>query len=339
MPKTSKKKRKSRSVVGEEDLEADACFSCSQVAAEPSQEIAPVKPSEQKNLDNLKASQREKALLDLSRLVLFKALAGEPIDRVKACKEAGIAGDKISTAAYAEVKDRLANVFGFELKRLPKYMDKAKSVPKKYKTDRLFVRTQDTELEQHSKDLLKVHTHASIERGLLMVILAFAYCKGANLPDGSRWITEVDLYALLHQLDPNLPAEPPSASAKKAGGRQHVLGDQDTLGTPNVDRLLEQFVKTDYLLREKLTEDNKLVAELLSHKDHSSMMTQTQQSSNGEDVTLVYAMGPRAALEIGRKQVLMFCAECMDISDVDPTMMAEFEEDEEEAGEEVGTQE
>ena len=46
-----------------------------------------------------------------------------------------------------------------------------------------------------------------------------------------------------------------------------------------------------------------------------------------------YAMGPRSHLEIGRKQVIHFCAEVLG-EEPDPTMLAELEESGDEGEEE-----
>jgi MAGE family len=341
MPKATKRKgRSSRSKgnTSDDEVEADEdrkTLNFSQVKCEPSQDIAPVKPSEQRNLDNLKPEEREKVLLDLSRLLLFKALAGEPIDRLKVAKEADVGQGRISSAAFAEAAERLHNVFGFELKRLPQWQEKQKSVPKRFH-DRHFVMNSgldDTPLE-HTKKLFGVHTDAAIEKGLLMIVLGLIYCKGNKLADGSRWISEVDLYKLLNKLDDNIPAEPPTAAAKKAGGRLHTLAQDSStdgsgvMSTPDVDQLLEQYVKQDYLLRERLAEDNKVVAALLT-----SSTTDNMTMSQNEEQTFVYTMGPRAAVEIGRKQVVIFCADILD-EHPDETMLMEYENDDQ--GAEVG---
>jgi hypothetical protein len=80
-----------------------------------------------------------------------------------------------------------------------------------------------------------------------------------------------------------------------------------------VDVLLEKFVSRDYLLKEKATEE-RLAA-----------------SQDAEEGSMFYTMGPRAAMEIGRRQIIYFAAEVLD-EDPDPTMWAELENDPEEAG-------
>ena len=328
-------------------------LSFSQMAPEMSQDIAPVKASEQRNLENLSKEEREKVLSKLSRLILFKALAGEPIDRLKCCKEAGIGQDqgKISSAALAEAADRLQNVFGFELKRIPKWMDESKSLPAKYK-DRHYVilsnyqaSTHNNEDSQdddgdindddpqtpggaasHSKALYSVHTDVAIEKGFLMCVLGFCFCKGDPRPDGSRWILDADLYRLLNALDENIPLDPPAqgpaATKKKNGGttstRRHVGSASSGGGaggvgmTPDVDRLLEQFVKMDYLMKEKISDDK----------------LQSLSSTDVDEHNVVYALGPRAAVEIGRRQIIYFCADVLD-AEPDPSMLLDLERDEE----------
>ena len=44
-------------------------------------------------------------------------------------------------------------------------------------------------------------------------------------------------------------------------------------------------------------------------------------------------MGPRAAMEIGRRQVVYFCSNVLD-QEPDPTMLAEIDEDDESSEEE-----
>ena len=310
------------------DNNANHGLSFSQMAPEISQDIAPVKASEQRNLDNLSAEEREKVLSDLSRLILFKALAGDPIDRLKCCKEAGIGPDqgKISSAAFAEAAERLQNVFGFELKRIPKWMEDNKSLPAKYK-DRHFV-TQATNHGgtdegggSHNKALYSVHSDVAVEKGFLMIVLGLVFCKGDPRSDGSRWILDSDLYRFLNALDENIPINAPKQgpAAKKSGGaRRHVGSSQDSSSgggvalTPDVDRLMEQFIQLDYLLKEKISDDK--LASL--------------PNSDVDENNVVYSLGPRAAVEIGRKQIIWFCADVMD-EEPDPSMLLDLERDEE----------
>jgi hypothetical protein len=168
-----------------------------------------------------------------------------------------------------------------------------------------------------------------------MMVLAFAFCKGTSqvrsgLMKGAgkktRWISEHHLYALLHRVDENIPSEPPSAegrrkSSSKGGGsgRQSLGGSADGGGvsdTPDIDTLLEKFVAQDYLLRDKIDEGDE------------------GTGNGGEDGKVIaYAMGPRAAMEIGRRQVVYFCSNVLD-ENPDPTMLAEIDEDDESSEEE-----
>jgi hypothetical protein len=105
----------------EEEEEVEMMFS--QMAPEASQPIHPVKLSERNNLENLGTDNKEKIIVALSRLILFKALEGEPIDRLATFKEANAdstTSDRIVSAVFDEAARNLSNVFGFELRRVPK---------------------------------------------------------------------------------------------------------------------------------------------------------------------------------------------------------------------------
>ena len=292
----------------------------SQRAPEASQSIAAPRPVEEKHLEAMDASTREKGLTALSRLVLFKALERDPIDRLKCIKEAELDDYKITAAAYEEVESRLQNVFGFTLNRIPKAMEKRDKTGKPIKnkfTDRLYVSNVYDEATEavHNKMIHSVHTDCAIEKGLLMIVLALIFCKGESRADGSRWMLAKDLYRLLNVLDDAIPEEPP----QKGDPRQKKAASKDALKnrsrngdglhtTPNVDAKLEQFVQWDYLVREKANEDN----------------CQTQPTEEGD---MIYSMGPRAGIEIGRKQIIHFCAEVLD-EEADPSMLKEVDESE-----------
>jgi hypothetical protein len=292
-------------------------FAFSQQAPEASQGVLPERANERRNLESMDQAARDKALTSLSRLVLFKALDREPVDRLKVVKDAGFT-DKISSAAFQEASNRLRNVFGFELSRIPKYMEKMKGLPAKFK-DRFYVLNgvTDTADGSHSKAIHSVHPGASIEKGLLLLILSLIFCKGESRSDGSRWILARDLYRLLHNVDDSIPEEPPAqgtARAKASTQKISRFSQGSTHLTPNVDAMLEQFVQWDYLIKDKATDDN-------------------FNSQTLEEGDLIYTMGPRSAMEVGRKQVICFCAEILD-EEPDPTMLKEVEEELEEEDDE-----
>lgn len=296
----------------DEEENGDRAPMFSSQAPENSQSVQPARVNERNNFFNLGNVAREKAVSDMSRLVLFKALLGEPIDRLKCTKDAGIdKNERIASAVFEEANVVLKNLFDFELRRMPSWMERLKNAPAKFK-DRyyLFNALVDDEGD-HSKALHSVHTMAAIEKGLLMIALSLAYCKGEPMSDGSRWIIDKDLYHFLHRLDENIPAEPPTSTSKR---RVTLEADGDDLqgATPYVDSLLEKFVYQDYLIR--VTKNEHLM----------------QVSQNADENSAFYSMGPRAAIEIGRKQVIHFCAEVLDEGEPDPTMLRELEDDEDE---------
>ena len=312
----------------------------SQQAPEQSQPTLPPKPREEMNLSSLNSATQDRIVTDLSRLLLFKALSGETIDRLKTLKLVlgePYKNERVGSAAFAQAAARLRDVWGFELRRVPRYMEEDKNFPAKFK-DRYYVinNVQDDESGAHSKAIHSVHVDAAVEKGLLMLILAFVYCKG-DMKNGTRWITGSALYRLLHGVDENIPQDPPISGSKKghrdsSGGvgltpvkvaSQGGPRGDGIANTPDVDALLVKFVEMDYLL--KIKEEANLSAsamELPSQDDRSDFM---------------YAMGPRAAMEIGRKQIIYFCAEILDEQPC-PTMLSELkytDGDEVEQGEEV----
>lgn len=286
---------------------------------ELTQPTVSARATETLNLSKLDSHLQETIITDLSRLLLFKAFSGEPIDRSKLAREAW--GEKYKTdrvlgAALDRAKERLKNVWGFEIKGVPKCMANAKSLPTKYK-DRLYI-VNDVDLAdetgKHSKALHRVHTHSAAEKGLLMVTLSFIRCRG-DVSDGMRWLNDATLYKLLHVLDENIPSQPPSTSSRQ-GRNDHgnTLEFAADGSTPNVDVALEKFVHLDYLLKRK--EDK---------EGGGAAVTQSDQTH------FLYAMGPRAGVEIGRKQIVYFCAEVLG-EEPDPIMLKEIEdEDGEEA--------
>ena len=302
----------------------------SQIEPCRSQAIDMAKESELRKLENMEPAARSRIVMDLSRILLFKGLAGEVIDRKKVTAEAlgDLKTERVQAAILKEAEARLRDVFGYALKRIPESMEEA--LPNKFK-DRLYLinEIKDDDVGTHSLNIHAAHEDTSVEKGVLMIVLAFAFCKGSPVRSGSmkgagkstRWITEHQLYSLINRVDENIPSEPPSAEGRKRaslGGKGRVsLSPGEGLGeTPDLDACLEKFVQADYLLRDKIDE---------------SECTGRVTSEDGK--VIAYAMGPRAAMEIGRRQIVWFCSNILD-EQPDPTMLAEIEEDEPEESEE-----
>jgi hypothetical protein len=303
------RRRKYQEEEDDDEVGGTQGFSLSQLAPEPSQTVPIERAAERSNLDKLDKTAREKYLTSLSRLILFKALEREPIDRLKVIKDAGIdSSHRIGSAAFKEASERLRNVFGFDLVRQPEYMSNpAWKAPKKY-NDRFFVTNQvmDNGDGAHSRAIHSVHGPSSVERGFILLVNGLIFCKGESRGGGSRKILEKDLYRLLHTVDDSIPEEPPGQGTQRAK-QQYRPGTQADSFTPNPDALLDQCVAWDYFIREKATEDNCSV-------------------SNLDDGDVLYSMGPRSAVEIGRRQIIYFCASILDEAP-DPSMLKEVEED------------
>jgi len=308
----------------EMDDDVGATMFSQQVPMGLTQEIHPVKDNEQNNYLGMSGEKREKAACDLTRVVLFKALRFEPIDRTRCLKEAGLAGERIGSALFNEVRSRLQNLFGFTLSTVPRWMEDVKGMPTKFQNQYYVVNQMDDDTGLHTKQLHSEHDSASIEKGLLMLILGLIYCKGdPRANDGSRWLLDQDLYELLHRVDDNIPSEPPSTGSKKKRTTQTQTTQQTQTQqrrggggvgttTPDVDAMLELFQKREYLYKAKATEHQ----------------VAAKPQKVGAD-SYYYTMGPRAALEVSRKQVIYFCSEVLG-QEPDPTMLKEVEDEEEE---------
>ncbi|KAL3821814.1 hypothetical protein ACHAXA_003316 [Cyclostephanos tholiformis] len=304
-----------------------AQFTFSQIDPDQSQYIEAARDSERRKLDSIPPVARNRAVTNLSRMLLFKALNGDVIDKAKCVAEAlgdDMKKERVQTAMLCEAERRLRDVFGFSVRRVPARMED--ELPSRF-GNRLYLINDVTDDEDgtHSLNIHSSHVESSVERGVLMMILAFAFCRGTSqVRSGqmkgagkkTRWISEHQLYGLLHRVDENIPSEPPSAEGRKksrqgGGGRKSVSpadGADGGVGqTPDIDALLERFVQLDYLLQDKID------------------MPDGREGS--EEKVMAYAMGPRAAMEVGRKQVIYFCSNILD-EQPDPTMLAEVDEDE-----------
>mmetsp|Transcript_18273 Transcript_18273/g.29734 ORF Transcript_18273/g.29734 Transcript_18273/m.29734 type:complete len:377 (+) Transcript_18273:80-1210(+) len=309
-------------------------FEFSQQAPDRSQILDTARSSEKNKLECLNPAARNRIVTDLSRILLFKGFNGDPIDRTKVSAEAlgGTSKERVMNAALNEAEARLKDVFGFSVRRVPEKMET--DLPVRFK-NRLYLINDvaDDGDGTHSLNIHSAHHDSTIEKGVLMMILAFAFCKGSSqvrsgIMKGAgkktRWITEHHLYSLMHRVDENIPSEPPSVEGKKrsrssgGGGRRSLDASSPNGGvgqTPDVDTLLERFVSLDYLLRDKIEEPG-------------------EGAFAGEDGKVIaYAMGPRAAMEVGRKQIIYFCSNVLE-EQPDLTMLAEVDEDEEGGGEE-----
>jgi hypothetical protein len=113
-------------------------------------------------------------------MILFKALSGDVIDKTK-CVTTVLSDEmkkeRVGTAVLAEAEQRLRDVFGFSVCRIPAKMED--ELPSRY-GNRLYLinNVADDDDGTHSLNILSSHAESSVERGVLMMVLAFAFCKG-----------------------------------------------------------------------------------------------------------------------------------------------------------------
>jgi len=305
----------------EEEPASAMCFS--QCLPEQSQAPPSARQSEQTNLQSMDASARSRLVTDLSRYILFKSLSNEPIDRTKLVKEAfpkNLQDTRVTNAALQAANERMNSIFGLDIRKAPEVVINNKKMPTKFK-ERLFVvnKIKDDELGLHSKALHGSHIDSMVEKGLLMLVLAFIYCKG-EIKDHMRWLDAGVLYRLLHSVDENIPAFPAAEIKHKKEGaiggimspsvmnmEENGNGSGGVALTPDVDVALEKFVHLDYLVKKKF-----------------------DRAGDGiGDDTFSYAIGPRALLVVGMKQIVCFCAQVLD-QEPDPTMLQELNQGNEE---------
>jgi hypothetical protein len=138
----------------------------------------------------------------------------------------------------------------------------------------------------------------------------------------------------LHRVDENIPSEPPAPGSKRgtkstqqSSSSARFAGGTGAAQTPDVDALLHKFVHADYLVKEKATE-----AQLLRGAASNN------NSNIVEETDFFYAMGPRSAIEIGRRQVIYYCSAVLG-EEPTPEMLHELEVDEDDEEEEELAQE
>ncbi len=302
-------KRRHQQVSDDENEKQFFSQQFSQLAPEQSQSVLTERPSERNNLEKLSREDQEKYLSSLSRMILFRGLEKEPIDRLKVTKEAGIPTNvRIGSAAFQEASRRVQNVFGFELKKMPKFMENIKGMPTRFK-DRYYLlnAVPDTDQGTHSREIHSVHEGASVEKGFILLVNALIFCKGEVKANSNRKILGHDLYRYLNKVDDAIPEEPPAQGTSRAKTGQYRVHHKGQGLTPSVDALLEQCVNWDYFIKEKATDEN--VA-----------------SQNFEEGDFLYSMGPRSVMEVGRKQIVYFCASILG-EEPDPSMLREIEDD------------
>ena len=95
--------------------------------------------------------------------------------------------DRVGTAALEEAETRLMDVFGFRVRCVPVKMEE--DLPSRFK-NRLYLINEvaDDEVGTHTLNIHSAHMESMVEKGVLMMILAFVFCKGTSQvgPDEGR---------------------------------------------------------------------------------------------------------------------------------------------------------
>ena len=106
----------------------------SQIDPDQSQFLDNAKENEIKKLNALNPTARNRIVTDLSRILLFKALSGDVIDKPKCVTEAlgeNMKKERVATAALDEAQKRLKDVFGFDVRRVPNHQPLEQSLDRK----------------------------------------------------------------------------------------------------------------------------------------------------------------------------------------------------------------
>jgi len=275
-----------------------------QVLPEASQSFLPPTATEVSAFQTLSPLVRTKLTNDLLRYFIFLGSQKKSFTRRQATEE--VLGEykkmKVGNAVFGEAKKRLKELYGWSVSSVPEFM--LPSIPNKFK-DHLYI-INETVFDENGTHAQNLNTRwDSSKNGLLICILCFVYNKGIIRSDTKRmnifkWLTEENLFKLLNQTDPDIPAEVKFAKDTEIEGVGSVAGG------------IQEFVDCGYLILDKF---------------------KTDDDSSG----VYYAWGPRAALEVGRKQIITFTANILD-EQPDPTMLQELDEggddEEERKGEE-----
>eukprot|EP01082_Thalassiosira_pseudonana_P000415 g278.t1 g278 contig1:683452-683991(+) len=137
----------------------------SQLLPDRSQRIDTAKPNEIKKLSSMEPTARNRIVTDLSRILLFKALNGDVIDRKKVIAEAlgDMKGERVQAAVLSEAQKRLKDVFGFEVCKVPAKMED--NLPTRFK-DRLYLinNVADDDMGTHSINIHSAHADSCVEK-------------------------------------------------------------------------------------------------------------------------------------------------------------------------------
>ena len=258
-----------------------------------------------RTLDSLSELERETLIMTTARVILFLGSNQVPLEKKKVVDVAmkqymsnnNAKAPQVTNAVFSQASKRVTDIYGYVVRRAPV---ENMTLAKKYEDRFYLINPMKDATGKHSKT---IHENTmSGAKGLLMVILGLAYCKGTVRGGtkgkiASRWLNAESLYALLHAIDDRFPQRPPlHIKGSSSSSKVHVEGLHN-----DVESLIELYVSQDFLLKAK-----------------------EEQQENFDGTLFCYAMGPRSLLEIGRRQLLQFVAEVLD-EEPDPTMLQEID--------------
>ncbi|GMH93600.1 hypothetical protein TrST_g2908 [Triparma strigata] len=286
----------------EEDNKEGILEVFTQTLPEASQSLLHSTSNEDAAFLTLSPPVRSKLINDMVRYFIF--MAGQKKAFTKRMAVESVLEDyrkqKIAGAIFESATKKLHDLYGWSVLSTPSFM--LSSLPPKYKDLNYIINHLPPDTTGDHASALNERYDSGVN-GFLIVVLCLIYNKGFVRSDTKRrndfkWVKEESLYGWLNEIDGEIGEE-----VKKAK-------EVEVEGVGCVPNVLEDFVASNYLITEKVKTDN----------DFSGVY---------------YAWGPRAALEVGRKQIIYYTANVLD-QQPDPTMLQELEEgeEEEEEGEE-----
>ena len=143
----------------------------------------PIEKSATTAFAKLSSNVQESLEANMTRYFLFRGLTQKSIEKNKAISSIlGAEQKNVGPVVFEKASKRIHSTFGFELKKTPKVM--LPFIPKKYENTYFLINLIDDEDGSHSQSIHKGVN--SWEKGVLMIILSFLFCRG-ELRTASGW--------------------------------------------------------------------------------------------------------------------------------------------------------